>query len=71
MFKLWLMRFTDADSPLGDLAQDVAQDAGFPDSDELAILLAHLEDQDACDGALRALRQAHRRWRREHDRGAD
>ena len=33
-FKDWLMRFRNVDLPIGDLANDVASDPEFPDSQD-------------------------------------
>jgi len=61
-FLQWLTRFKSWDTPRGDLADDVAGDKDFPDTDDLGQMLGYLRSRGACEGALRALKNAHRSY---------
>lgn len=41
-FKSWLSRFTSVDLPIGDLANDVVKDTGFPDSESFEVIQNYL-----------------------------
>jgi uncharacterized protein YozE (UPF0346 family) len=68
-FRQWLHRHRNDESPIGDLARDVARDACWPrqrpgDRDEegesIALYRAHLDEHGAIAGARDALENA---WR--------
>lgn len=65
-FRQWLKQFTADESATGDLARDVHADRSWPRGPgSLARYAAYLEDADACDGALEALRAAWARYEQE------
>lgn len=57
-FVKWLLSHKGDNSPLGDLARDVSSDANFPNTQALGEMLEYLEDNGACDGAIKALKTA-------------
>lgn len=57
-FKAWIKGFKDENSPIGDLANDIAIDESFPDSTSYENTLEYLESLDACDGAIKAFKSA-------------
>ena len=58
-FKQWLSQFEEEDSVFGDLADDVANDKGFPNSNDYEELRSHLMNSGACDEALKVLEEAY------------
>jgi hypothetical protein len=72
-FQRWLLAQCLRQSPVGHLAQDLKQDlrdSRGPDEPPLpkpftaAAFLRYLEERGACDGAIRAARDAQSEWRR-------
>jgi len=61
-FNKWLKSQRSADTAVGDLARDVAYDAGFPKRGSLQTYVKHLEHKYACDGARYALTAAWSQW---------
>ena len=51
-FAKWLMQFAEENSPLGDLARDVAKDKNFPRSRRYETIYSYLEDGDASDACM-------------------
>ena len=52
-FKEWIKKFSDEDSPLGDLASDVGSDDRFPRHSRAYYQIHnHLIGMSACDDAL-------------------
>ncbi len=51
-FKDWLMHFKDVDRPIGDLANDIANDKYFPNTSDKKEVLAHLEHNNAMDAVI-------------------
>jgi uncharacterized protein YozE (UPF0346 family) len=54
----WLSTHARSNSPIGDLADDIAADCDFPHIRSLSGLLRYLVKCKACDGAIRAAREA-------------
>ncbi|MFG2918558.1 YozE family protein [Kitasatospora sp. NPDC048298] len=68
-FAEWLLRLTDEQSPIGDLARDVQrdiQDDGWPEPEDgvesFEFYYDYLWSVDACQGALDALEDAWKRY---------
>ena len=58
-FYRWLVRQTDRNDPIGDLAGDVRGDASYPSSSEaISAARSYLINRKACDEALQALTEA-------------
>jgi uncharacterized protein YozE (UPF0346 family) len=58
-FRAYLATRKNEDSPVGDLARDALRDDGFPRSSRmLTAFERYLIRRNACDGAIRALREA-------------
>jgi hypothetical protein len=69
-FRTWLRRFRHDETAIGDLARDTLADPDWPRGPgSLARYEGRLEDAGACDGAVRALREAWARYEQER-RGA-
>ena len=64
-FWRWLKRQRDREDPVGDLSRDALADK-HPKGVTQAWWLRHLRKHGACDGALRALKEA---WREYADSG--
>ena len=68
-FKEWLLSERRSNTPIGDLARDLAWDLARPDSHRLPRVFTgpsfkrYLADRGACDGALEAAAEAYRLWR--------
>ncbi|WP_421000552.1 YozE family protein [Carnobacterium maltaromaticum] len=59
-FKKWLVNFKDVDSPLGDLAKEVADDKEFPNNiNSLESLSNYLHSHNATNNALEAAKNAY------------
>lgn len=65
-FTTWLKAYRRQDSPIGDLARDVASDETWPVSGDLQTYETYLNSMNAIDGAHTALRNA---WARYKTRG--
>ena len=64
-FTEWLSKYRKKDSPLGDLADDVARDLSFPaDPQDLEALLGHLRSRRASQEALQTASDAWKRYLR-------
>lgn len=61
-FKQWIKRYVNKDTPLGDLARDVAADPAFPDSTDLALVGLHLSAQFPCYECIDVFRTACKRY---------
>ena len=46
-----ILKYKDDDSPLGDLARDVASDESFPDTESIEVVQEYLGERGMCDGA--------------------
>lgn len=58
-FYRWLMRQTDRDDPIGDLAEDVKRDTSYPmERDSLKAIRFYLTCRCACEEVLQALEEA-------------
>lgn len=59
-FKKWLQLFKDVDYPIGDLANDVAQDSNFPNSfQNLDELTDYLYRKNAVNEAIQTAKNAY------------
>lgn len=63
-FYQWLMTQRDRDDEIGDFAQDVASDPGFPSDGNLSQYRRHLQNKHAFSGAFKALTRAYQEWER-------
>ena len=61
-FKAWVKKFRGEDSPLGDLADDIAADKKFPYSTSYHSMRSHLKTSGACFEALQTFDEAYRRY---------
>jgi hypothetical protein len=65
-FTSWLLRLVDEQSPVGDLARDVARDETWPESDDepesLEFYQEYLDSVGSCRGADDALEAAWERY---------
>ena len=63
-FKAWLLkRHIGKDTRVGDLARDVREDSGFPDTDDFAEMRDHIEyARGGCHEAVIALMDAYVKW---------
>lgn len=58
-FTQWLARAQNSDSPLGDLARDVARDPDWPgDADISQVYLRYLSSRHASESAINVWRKA-------------
>lgn len=57
-FAKWLMQFVEENSPLGDLARDVAKDKNFPRSRRYETIYSYLEDGGASDACMIVFEEA-------------
>ncbi|MFF1717264.1 YozE family protein [Streptomyces sp. NPDC058268] len=64
-FKAWLNGHRHAQTAIGDLARDAAQDPNWPRTSSLKRLVAHLDDMGAIDRAIDTLRRAHQEYEEE------
>lgn len=70
-FKEWLIRHKGEDSPLGDLAEDVALDKDFPSDNSKEAILDHLTGANvhACREAIETFKRAwssYRAYEKKH-----
>lgn len=72
-FKEWIMRHKGKDTPLGDLAYDIARDRNFPDSNTKEAILDHLTSYtvNACPEAIDAFKSAWNSYRAYEKRHSD
>jgi uncharacterized protein YozE (UPF0346 family) len=61
-FRDWLKRYEEDDSPLGDLARDVAADKAFPRSNDLVLIMDHLRVTGCSPTVLKRFHEAWSRW---------
>jgi hypothetical protein len=59
-FKDWIARYENEDSPIGDLARDMARDKRLPE--EYKDLRKHMVRMGACEEALQAATAANKRY---------
>ena len=64
-FKRWLLQFKNEDTPIGDLASDVARDRSLPVTNSYTAWHDHLLGRRACPEALEALRWAWQQYESE------
>lgn len=53
-FKTWIAKFKGVDLPIGDLADDVLRDPGFPEEDNFGDILEHLNSKTSNSAVLEA-----------------
>lgn len=58
-FKRWILGFKKVNSPIGDLARDIALDSNFPSTNNRQELIDYLQDQGACTSAVNVLESAY------------
>jgi len=51
-FRVWLRHFIKDDTAIGDLSRDVDNDSNFPTKNDYNLILTHLQNLNACDGAI-------------------
>ena len=64
-FNTWLLQFRHEDTPLGDLACDVARDRSLPAANSYEVWRDHLLARRACMEAIEVLRWAWQRYKSE------
>ena len=64
-FAKWLMQFVEENSPLGDLARDVAKDKNFPRSRRYETIYSYLNDSGASDACINAFDEAWEKFDRK------
>ena len=64
-FAKWLMQFVEENSPLGDLARDVAKDKNFPRSRRYETIYSSLEDGGASDACMNVFEEAWEKFDRK------
>lgn len=48
-FKTWIANFKGVDLPIGDLAEDISKDKGFPDEDYFLEIWEHISSKCGSD----------------------
>jgi len=51
-FRVWLRHFIEDNTAIGDLSRDVDNDSNFPTKNDYNLILNHLQNLNACDGAI-------------------
>ena len=69
-FSEWLKQFSGQQNAIGDLARDVLRDRTAPALNSRQDWRLHLNDRNACDGALDAFELAWKRYAAEVKRSA-
>lgn len=67
-FKNWLLRFSEVNLPIGDLAREVKDDKSFPIQNSHKAILNYLENQHAGDPAIVTFENAWSYYSAEHVR---
>lgn len=52
-YKEWLLKFTDVNLPIGDIANDVLADKNFPNTKEYKVIIEYLEESSYPDNFIR------------------
>jgi uncharacterized protein YozE (UPF0346 family) len=59
MFKTWLRQYKLADSPIGDIANDILRDKSFPNSSDYKVLTSYIKSKTKDNDVLEAFRMAY------------
>lgn len=57
-FKNWISNFKNVDLPIGDLANDIANDKIFPSTSDKQEIYSYLRKKRACNEALETFEHA-------------
>lgn len=57
-FKTWIKKYISHDTPIGDLAKDIASDKKFPSSNNKDVLSDYLISQGCCSQVLSLFKEA-------------
>ena len=68
-FNTWLSKQYERNDAVGDLAQDVRQDTGWPQSGSINRKRERLAQMNACDGANEALEHAWQEFKQGRAKG--
>jgi len=64
----FILRYKGTDCIIGDLANDMADSVMSSNIVDYEDIKKHLKSQDACDGCIKALEEANRRYKSENQR---